>query len=171
MCTTTVPATAAEALAILESAAALQESALRFLAAQDPAALPAQVAADRLRALERHDAIEAAVRARLLAVFDAKDGHLADGQRTTRTWLIHSTRVTKGQAGEYQAIQALARDHQVLLAALAEGDVPTKSAALQLAKWTKAIPQEYRDQAEEILVGAARGGADLRGLAAICAEI
>ena len=87
----------------------------------DPVELPDEVKARRLRALERVDAIEAAVRGRLLEAFDAQDAHLADGQRTTRTWLVHSTRVTKGQAGEYKAIQALARDHQVLLAALAEG--------------------------------------------------
>ena len=124
MCTTTDPATAAEALAMLESALGMQESALGFLAAQDAAALPAPAVADRLRAMERADAVQAALRARLLAVFDAQDGHLADGQRTTRTWLIHSTRVTKGQAAEYQAIQALARDHPVLLAALAEGRRP-----------------------------------------------
>ena len=164
MCAGTIPATGAEALGMLESA-------LGFLAADDVAGMPAQAVADRLRVLERADAVEAAVRARLLQVFDAQDGHLADGQRTTRAWLIHSTRVTKAQAGEYKAVQALARDHQVLLAALAEGDVLTKSAALQVARWTKAIPQECRDQAEEIVVGAARGGADLRGLAAICAEI
>jgi Domain of unknown function (DUF222) len=169
MCATTVPATAAQALAMLESA--LGFLAVQDPAAQDPAALPAQAAADRLRILERADAIEAAVRARLLQVFDAQDGHLADGHRTTRAWLIHSTRVTGAQAAEYKAIQALARDHQVLLAALAEGDVLTKSAALQVAKWTKPIPGRYRDQAEEIVVGAARGGADLRGLAVICAEI
>jgi hypothetical protein len=143
MCTTTDPATAAEALAMLESAQGLQESALGFLAAQDPAGLPGPAVADQLRALERHDAIEAAVRARLLEVFDVQDGHLADGQRTTRTWLVHSTRVTKGQAAEYQAIQALARDHQVLLTALAEGCVLTKSVALQLARWTRPIPDEY----------------------------
>ena len=113
MCTGMIPATGAEALAMLESA-------LRFLAAEDTAALPAEAAADRLRALERTDAIEAAVRARLLAVFDAQDGYLADGQRSTRTWLVHSTRITRGRAGEYQALQALARGHQVLLAALAE---------------------------------------------------
>ena len=171
MCTTTVPATAAEALDMLESAAGVQECALGFLAAQDAAALPAQAVADQLRALERHDAIEAAVRARLLEVFDTQDGHLADGQRSTRSWLVHSTRVTKGQAAEYQAVQALARGHQVLLAALAEGCVLTKSVALQLARWTKAIPEEYRGTAEEILVAAARAGVDLRGLAAICAEI
>ena len=171
MCTTTVPATAAEALGMLESALGAQESALRFLAAQDAAGLPAQAAADGLRALERHDAIEAAVRARLLAVFDAQDGHLADGQRSTRAWLVHSLRVTKGRAAQYRAVQGLVRDHPVLLAALAEGGVLTESEALQLARWTKAIPQEYRAEAEEILVAAARGGVDLRGLAAICAEI
>ena len=33
------------------------------------------------------------------------------------------------------------------------------------------IPAEFREQAEEILVAAARAGADLRALAAICAEI
>jgi hypothetical protein len=68
-------------------------------------------------------------------------------------------------------VQALARRHPVLLAALAEGWVLTRSVALQLAKWTRAIPDEYRDQAEEIVVAAARAGADLRALAAICAEI
>ena len=171
MCTGMVPATGAEALAMLESAAGLQESALAFLAAQDTAALPGPAAADQLRALERHDAIEAAVRGRLLEVFDARDAHLADGQRTTRTWLVHTTRVTRAQAAEYQALQALARDHQVLLGALAEGWVLTKSEALQLARWTRAIPDEYRGKAEDILVGAARAGVDLRGLAAICAEI
>jgi hypothetical protein len=171
MCTIKNPATAAEALVMLERGAGLQESALAFLAAQDAAALPAPAAADQLRALERHDAIEAAVRARLLQVFDAQDGHLADGQRTTRAWLVHSLRVTRGQAGEYQAVQALARSHQVLHAALGEGWVLTESEALQLARWTRAIPEQYRAEAEELLVAAARAGVDLRGLAAICAEI
>ncbi len=69
------------------------------------------------------------------------------------------------------ALQALARGHQVLLAGLAEGHVITKSVALQLARWTRAIPEEYRGEAEEILVAAARAGADLGSLAAICAEI
>src|SRR5580692_9886638 len=171
MCTTTVPATAAEALGMLESALGMQESALGFLAAQDAASLPAGAAADQLRALERTEAVQAAVRGRLLVIFDAQDGHLADGQRTTRTWLVHSLRVTRGQAAEYQAVQALARSHHVLHAALAEGWALTKSEALQLARWTRAIPEEYGPEAEELLVAAARAGVDLRGLAAICAQI
>ncbi len=164
MCTGTVPATGAEALGMLEAA-------LEFLVAEDAAGMPTEAVAARLRALERADAVEAAVRGRLLVAFDAQDGPVGDGQRTTRTWLVHVTGVTKGQAGEYQAIEALAQDHRVLLAALVEGHVITKSVALQLARWTRAIPGEYRDEAEEILVAAARAGADLRSLAAICAEI
>ena len=42
MCTTTVPATGAEALAMLESALGMQKCALAFLAAQDAAGLPAR---------------------------------------------------------------------------------------------------------------------------------
>jgi Domain of unknown function (DUF222) len=164
MCTAAVPASAGEALGLVEAL-------LGSLAGEDPAELPAEVVAGRLRALERADAIGAALRGRYLEAFDAQDGSVADGQRTTRTWLVHSTRVTRGQAGEHRAVQALARRHPVLLAALAEGYVISKSVALQLAKWTRAIPEEFRAQAEEIVVAAARAGADLRALAAICAEI
>jgi hypothetical protein len=79
--------------------------------------------------------------------------------------------VTRGQAGEHKAVQALAQGHALLLAGLREGHVITKSVALQLATWTCGIPGEFRAQAEEIVVAAARAGAGLRELAAICAEI
>ena len=127
--------------------------------------------AESLRALEQVDAVGAALRGRYLEAFDARDGHVADGQRTARTWLVHCTRVTKGQAAEHKAVQVLARRHPVLAAALAEGGVLTKSVALQLARWTRRIPAEFRGQAEEILIAAARAGADQQALAAICAEI
>jgi len=163
MSTVAVPASAAEALEMLESA-------MEFLADADAADMTAEALADCLRGLERADAIEAAARGRFLEAFDAKDGHLTDGRRNTRTWLVHCLRVTRGQAGEHKAIQALAREHQPLLAGLREQAV-TKSVALQLARWTGPIPAEFREQAEEILVAAARVGADLRALAQICAEI
>jgi hypothetical protein len=164
MCTAAVPPGASQGLEMLESL-------LGVLAAADTTDLPAEVLAQRLRALERADAVGAALRGRYLEAFDAQDGHVADGQRTARTWLVHVTRVTKGQAAEHKAVQALARQHPVLLAALAEGWVITKSVALQVARWTRAIPEEFRGRAEEIVVAAARKGADLRALAAICAEI
>jgi Domain of unknown function (DUF222) len=171
MCTAAAPASVSEALRMLHAGLALQRAAAGFLAKADVADLPTETVAEGLRELECADAAGAAVRGRFLEVFDAQDGPVADGQRTARTWLVHVTRVTKGQAAEYRAVQALARDHPVLLAALAEGAVLTKSGALQVARWTRAIPEEFRTQAEEIVVAAARRGADLRGLAAICAEI
>jgi hypothetical protein len=173
MCTAAAPASAPDALRMLHAGLALIRSAAGHLAG-DPAAvagLPAETLAEGLQGLECADAAGAAARGRLLEAFDAQDAHVADGQRTARTWLVHVTGVTKAQAGEHRAVQALARDHPVLLAGLAEGHVITKSVALQVARWTRAIPEEYREEAEKLVVEAARKGADLRGLAAICAEI
>jgi hypothetical protein len=170
MCTLTVPASAGKALGMLKSAQSMQQAALGFLADMDAAGMPTDVLAECLQDLEQTDAVGAAARGQLLAAFDAQDGSVADGQRTARTWLVHVTRVTRGQAGEHKAVQALAEGHPVLLAGLRERAV-SKSVALQLARWTEAIPAEFREQAEEILITAARAGADLRALAAICAEI
>jgi hypothetical protein len=158
------PANMAEALELIESG-------IRFLAGMNKAGMPCDALAAGLRALERHDAVEAAVRGEMLAAYDAQGGPVGDGQRTTKAWMVNTARVTCGQAAEHIAVQRLAEDHPVLRAALAEGDVISKSVALQLAKWTAKIPDECRDQAEEILAAAARAGADLRSLAAICAEI
>ncbi|MGH3283411.1 MAG: DUF222 domain-containing protein, partial [Streptosporangiaceae bacterium] len=164
MSTMMVPANMDEAMKMLESV-------VGFMADADAASMPAEALAEALRALEHSDAVAAVARGRFLVAFDAQDGHLADGHRNIRAWLIHCLRITRGQAAEYQATQALARDRAPLLAGLREGYVISKSFALQLAKWTRAIPDEYRDKAEEILVEAARKGVDLRGLAALCAEI
>jgi hypothetical protein len=157
VCTVTGSASAGEALDMLESLSAV-------LARADLAQVPDEVVARGLRVLERADAVQAAVRGRLLAVFDARDLHLADGQRSTRAWLVHSLGVTRGQAAEHKAVQALATDHGPLLAGLAGGHVRTTSVALQLARWTRSIPAEFRAQAEEIVVAAARAGAGLREL-------
>jgi hypothetical protein len=164
MSTVMVPANVTEALGMLESA-------MGFLAGLDAADMPAEALAECLRGLEHADAVGAAARGGFLVAFDVKDGHLDDGQRTTRTWLVHATGVTRGQAAEHKAVQALAQGHRPLLAGLREGHVITKSVALQLATWTAGIPGEFRGQAEEIVVAAARAGAGLRELAAICAEI
>ncbi|MGH3150410.1 MAG: DUF222 domain-containing protein, partial [Streptosporangiaceae bacterium] len=163
MCTATAPLSASEKFA-------LAESLLAELAGEDVASRPIGVQAEGLRALERIDAVAAACRARLLAVFDKQQGCVDDGQRTTRTWLVNCLRITKGQAGEYRAQQALADKHPALLAGLLDR-VFTTSVALLIARWTNAIPTEFRGEAEDILVGATRRGADLRDLAALCAEI
>ncbi|HLK75347.1 MAG TPA: DUF222 domain-containing protein, partial [Streptosporangiaceae bacterium] len=164
MCTAAVPVSADEALRLLPSL-------LSVMASADLAGQPAEATAEALHLLEQADAIGAAVRGRYLEAFHAQEGPVADGQRSIRSWLIHTTRVTRGQAAEHLAVQALARDHPVLLAALAEGGLLTKSVAVQLARWTRQIPRECRDKAEELLAGAAQAGVGLRDLAAMCAEI
>src|SRR5579862_6022608 len=158
-----VPASMGEALDRLESS-------VGYLADLDAAQLPVEALATCVRRMVQADAVWAVAWAQMLAAFDAKDGHLADGQRSLGAWLVHMARVTRGQAAQYKAMRALPRDHEPLLAGLRTRAV-TKSQALQLAKWTQAIPGEFRPQAEEILVAAARAGADLRALAQICAEI
>ena len=163
MCTVTGPASAAEALGMLETAAAL-------LAGLDAAQMPAGAHAELLRGMEGADSVLAAARGRLLAAFNAGGGYLGDGQRTVRSWLVHSLRVTPGQAAEYRALEALAADHGPLLAGL-RGRAVTTSLALELARWATPIPAQYRDRAEEILIAAARAGAGRRELAAICEEM
>jgi len=163
MCTEAVPASATDALDQLHGL-------VGYLADLDAASLPAEALAACLLGLEQADAVAAVAWARLLAAFDAKDGHQGDGQRSLRTWLVHMGRVTRGQAARYLAIQALNGQHEPLLAGLRTRAVTT-SVALQLAKWTRQIPAEFRGPAEEILIAAAGAGADLRALAEICAEI
>src|SRR5579863_9077660 len=163
MCTTTGPPSAAETLEKLQTL-------IGHLADMDAASLPAAALGELLQGLEQADAVWAVVWARYLAAFDAQDGHLADGQRSLPAWLVHLLRVTRAQTARYKAIQALDGNHEPLLAGLRTNALTT-SVALQLAKWTRQIPTEFRGPAEEILVAAARAGADLRALAQICAEI
>ncbi len=163
MSTGTGAASAGELLKVLESVAG-------SLADLDAAELPAEALGACVQGVVRADAVLAAALGRLLAAFDAKDGHLGDGHKTLRAWAVHVLGVTRGQAGEYLALRGLARDHAVLRAALREKAI-TKSLALQLARWTNAIPAGFRAEAEQILVTAALAGARLRELAAIYAEI
>src|SRR5579862_4325372 len=163
MCMMTDPASPAEVLAKLRALAG-------YLAELDAASMPAAELGQYIRELVQADAILAAALAPMLAAYDAKDGHQGDGQKTLRAWLVHMARITRAEAAQFKAMRALPRDHEPLLAGLRTKAV-SKSMALQLAKWTRDIPAEFRGQAEEILVAAARAGADLRALAQICAEI
>src|SRR5579862_3114246 len=137
-----VPASMGEALDRLESS-------VGYLADLDAAQLPVEALATCVRRMVQADAVTAVAWARMLAAYDAKDGHLADGQRSLGAWLVHMARVTRGQAAQFKAMRALPRDHEPLLAGL-RAKALTTSQALQLAKWTRAIPAEFRGQAEEI---------------------
>jgi hypothetical protein len=160
---------AVPAPANMDEALEMMESLAGCVADADATQLPAEALGRHLGAMERINAVFAAAQAGHLAAFDAKDGHLADGQRTLRTWLVNKLRATRRQASEYQALRGLVREHPVLLAGLREKAV-TKSVALQLAQWTRVIPAGFRGsgRADPGRRGHSRGGpagagADLRG--------
>jgi hypothetical protein len=85
MGTGTVPPSVAEALSAMETLAG-------FVADVGAAEMPAEELAGHITATERVSAVLAAALGRLLAAFDAKDGHLTDGQRTLGAWAVNPTR-------------------------------------------------------------------------------
>jgi hypothetical protein len=60
--------------------------------------------------------------------------------------------------------------HPVIGEALAAGEL-SESWARQICEWADRLPQAQRGDADEILAGAARGGADLSGLAGLAQEM
>src|SRR5579859_3955870 len=131
---------------------------LRYLAGMDPTAMVAQAQAECLQALEQGDAISTAARARILAAFTAGQGYSADADYSPTSWLIHRTGVTKGAARGHRSWARRAISHPLVVAALAEGTALTESMARAICGWTDKLPASCWDAADEILVGAARGG-------------
>src|ERR1022692_859105 len=151
------PATTSEALEVLEGA-------LDYLTGTDTAALAAAEQASCLRAPERAASKHAAARTAILAAFTAQAGFQDDGQHSARAWLIWQTGVTVGAAaGAVGWIKRLA-GHPIVGRALTAGDV-SASWAVQICAWTGRLPEDRRDDADQILLGAAAGGADLTALA------
>ena len=60
--------------------------------------------------------------------------------------------------------------HPAIGQALAAGEL-SPSWARQICEWTERLPEDRRGDADEILAGAARGGADLAGLAGLAREM
>src|SRR6266568_6324883 len=157
------PASAAEALGMLTSAMA-------YLSAADATQLAAETQAQCLHALEQAAAMGTAARTSILAAFTAGQGYSADGDYSSRAWLIHRTRVTKGAAMAYTAWVRRAAAHPEVAAALAAGQI-SESFARTLCTWTDRLPGDSRAAADEILLAAAGQGLDLRGLAELAAEM
>ena len=161
---TQTPASTAEALAMLTSAA-------RYLAAADPTAMPAAIQAQALQVLEQADAAGVAARSSILAAFTTGKGYCDDGAYSPRSWLIHQTRITKGAAAGHMAWARRARAHPRVRAALAAGHIVSGSWARLFCDWTDKLPEDCRDNADAILLTAAHDGMDLRDLAALAAEM
>ena len=144
------PATAREALDMIRAG-------LGYLAAADPAQLPAATQAGCLRELEQHDAMATAARAGFLAAFTAGQGHAGDGDSSAVSWLIHRTGITRGAAVGHTAWAKRAATHPRVIAALAAGQVP-ESAGRLICLWTGKLPPEHRDAGDEQLLAAFAGG-------------
>jgi uncharacterized protein DUF222 len=165
----TVPAT--PAITSETSAFQLLDAALAYLAAADPTRVPTEIQARCLAVLERADARLTAARASYLAPFIAGQGYREDGEYSARSWLIHQTRVTKATAVDHVGWSRRKHTHPRIIAALAAGDLPSKSYARTICTWTDKLPDDCRDNADAILVSAAQMGMDLPDLAALAAEI
>jgi hypothetical protein len=157
------PASVGDALGMLDRA-------LGYLAGADAASLPSAVQAEALRALERAEARHTAARARVLGAFAGQGGFEGDGHCSARAWLKWQTQVTHGAAVAAVAWARRLAAHPVIGQSLAAGEL-SQSWARQVCEWTDRLPEAQRGDADEILAGAARGGADLAGLAGLAREM
>jgi Domain of unknown function (DUF222) len=158
-----VPPGAAEALAAVEAG-------LGYLAAADVAGWPAEALAGCLRALGRAESAQLAARSRAMAAFNAQGGFEADGQATVRTWLRWQTQITN--AASYGATGWMRRlaVHPRVLTALGAAQV-TSSFARLICDWSELLPPGLRDEADEILLAAAAGGATQADLGMLAQEM
>ena len=157
------PSSAKEALGMLRSA-------MGYLAAADATAMAAETQAQCLQALEQVNSMGTAARASILGAFTAGQGYSADADYSPRAWLINRIRVTKGTAVGYTAWARRAEEHPGVAALLAAGEI-TESFARTICTWTDKLPEDCREAADAILLGAAAGGAGLPDLAGLAAEI
>ena len=164
MCVGQSPSTVEEALAAVHAGLAY----LNQVAAAD---LPGVVQAGCLRELARAESAYTAAHARMLGAFSASGAHEDDGQQTARAWLKWQTQVSIGAAaGAVGWMKRLGGPPGRRRAAITAGSI-SPSWARHICAWTDALPEDGRDDADEILLAAAAGGATLPDLAALAEEM
>jgi hypothetical protein len=146
------------------------DRALDALNGADVGALPAAAQAGALRALGKAEAKHTAARARVLAAFSAQDGYEDDGHGSARVWLKWQTRVTKGAAAGTVGWMRRLAAHPVIAKALADGEISCSWARV-ICDWSERLPEGMRGDADQILAGAAAGGAELADLAGLAEEM
>src|SRR5262252_2129670 len=127
------------------------------------------------RALAALNAAEAAllptgVQARVLAAFTAQDGYEDDGQGSARTWLRWQTGVTRAAAVTAVGWARRLAAHPVIASALADGQLSV-SWAREVCGWSERLPEDKRDDADQILAAAAADGAELADLAGLAEQM
>jgi hypothetical protein len=163
MASTLVFASASEAMDMVHAG-------LAFLAAADATAMRAEERASCLRRLEQADSVATAVRTSVLGAFAAGQDYADDGDYSPCSWLRYQTRVTKGTATDHTAWLKRGAGHPAVMAALAVKDI-SKSYAREICWWTDKLPEDARQAADEILLGAAASGLELADLAGLAGEM
>jgi Domain of unknown function (DUF222)/HNH endonuclease len=158
-----VPSAPVEALAMVQAG-------LGWLAQADAASLPTEVQAELLRGLEQAESAHTAARARVLGAFAAQQGFEDDGAGSAGSWLRWQARITRGAASGAVGWMRRLAAHPAVAAALAAGEI-SPSWAREICAWTDKLPADKRADADQILLAAAAGGADLAGLAGLAEEM
>jgi hypothetical protein len=148
----------------------MARAALGYLAAADAARLSDEAQAACLRGLEQTDATATAARASFLSAFTAGRGYSADADYSARAWLMHRTGITRAAAASRTAWANRAGTHPVVVAALAGGEL-SESWGRAICQWTDKLPEQYRQESDELLVKAAAAGLGLADLSALFAEM
>jgi hypothetical protein len=108
----------------------------------------------------------AAAQAGFLRRFDAADGHDDDGYGSSSAWLAAMTQMSRRDARAAVRQMRQLGDRPRLADALAAGAV-SESWAMEIARWTRKLPADMRDETDKIIVTAAAAGASLDDLATI----
>jgi hypothetical protein len=161
---------AAPVFASAGEAMAMVHAGLAFIATADATAMSAQERARCLREMEQADSVATAARTVVLGAFAAGQDYADDGDYSPCSWLIHRTQVTKGAAIGHTGWVKRGARHPLVLAALAARGV-AESYAREICWWTDKLPEDSRQAADEILLGAAASGLELAALAGLAAEM
>jgi hypothetical protein len=108
----------------------------------------------------------AAAHATFLRRFDAADAHDADGYGSSSAWLAARGRMTRQDARAAVRQMRQFSQRPGLHDAVAAGDL-SRSWADAIARWTRKLPAEMRDETDKILLQTAAAGATLEDLATI----
>jgi hypothetical protein len=146
----------------IDEALAMLRASLDHLTGADWRALGSMIQARALQELGSAQSKLTVARSEVLGAFDASGGYSADGgQPTVQAWLRNRAGLTGKDARDLGTWQRTLKAHPVLRDAIAAGDL-TESWGKQIAAWNDRLPESERDQADTILLDAARAGLPLR---------
>jgi hypothetical protein len=154
----------------LAGAMSAVRAGLAYITSADAASAPADALAGCLRELERAESVHTAARARVMSAFNSQAGFEADACGSVKGWLVWQTRITRGAAAGAMGWMKRLAVHAAVAEALAAGEI-SPSWARQVCIWSEMLPPDVRDDADAILLDAARRGAELADLAALAEEM